>query len=143
MVLGALFVRIMIYHIPRRLTMPILSLSIAFLNIRSSAFSIAPALTFVPETSAANVQLFKSERIQLKDDIVDSIARHQYTAYLADLIAFDSNNTQKKWNFTSCKTYPDDALWPLDSVWDDFDALLDGGLIPTVPIASPCYNTRR
>ncbi|THU80375.1 FAD-binding domain-containing protein [Dendrothele bispora CBS 962.96] len=40
----------------------------------------------------------------------------------------------------ACKALPSDADWPTRSVWNAFNASVDGRLIRTVPIASPCHN---
>ncbi|KAK7453948.1 hypothetical protein VKT23_011460 [Stygiomarasmius scandens] len=39
-----------------------------------------------------------------------------------------------------CKALPEDAEWPSLDTWDAFNASVDGRLIRTVPIASPCHN---
>ncbi|KAF2683368.1 FAD/FMN-containing isoamyl alcohol oxidase-like protein MreA [Lentithecium fluviatile CBS 122367] len=39
-----------------------------------------------------------------------------------------------------CKVYPGDADWPMEKTWDRFDELVDGALIPTIPLASACYK---
>lgn len=39
-----------------------------------------------------------------------------------------------------CRTMPNDPRWPDESTWDHFNASLDGRLIHTVPIASPCHG---
>lgn len=120
----------------------ILQIFVSFHIVRSLAISIVPAHAIVPEEDAANVELFKSERIQLTDEVIDAIAHSQGTSHLADLVAFKVNITKLERNSTSCKTYPDDASWPADSVWADFDTLLGGGFIRTRPIASSCYDTK-
>jgi hypothetical protein len=35
---------------------------------------------------------------------------------------------------------PGDWNWPKQIVWDIFDALLGGALVPITPLASPCYK---
>ncbi|KAF2015808.1 isoamyl alcohol oxidase-like protein [Aaosphaeria arxii CBS 175.79] len=39
-----------------------------------------------------------------------------------------------------CKVFPGDDDWPSDDKWDKFDELVDGALIPTIPLAAPCYK---
>ena len=39
-----------------------------------------------------------------------------------------------------CKLLPGDATWPSKSIWDAFNASVDGRLIRTVPIGSPCHT---
>lgn len=113
----------------------------SIINAQSPPGAIPPAQTLVPETTAANGPLLGSERIQLTDAIIDRIASNEATSSIANLFAFDHNGTTVNRN-TACKTFPGDALWPSQSNWDIFDALLNDGLVPTVPIASPCYNSK-
>ncbi|KAK7453989.1 hypothetical protein VKT23_011501 [Stygiomarasmius scandens] len=42
---------------------------------------------------------------------------------------------------STCRVLPGDADWPSRSVWNAFNASVDGRLIRTVPIASPCHNS--
>ncbi|KAJ7776003.1 hypothetical protein DFH07DRAFT_73735 [Mycena maculata] len=40
----------------------------------------------------------------------------------------------------SCKTIPQDATWPSDTDWSNFNESIDGRLIRTIPIAQSCHN---
>src|SRR5690606_32588724 len=41
-----------------------------------------------------------------------------------------------------CRSFPGDESWPSSDVWDTFDEVLGkGALIPTVPLAAPCYES--
>ena len=40
----------------------------------------------------------------------------------------------------SCKCFPSDPCWPSESVWNAFNTTLEGKLIKTVPLASPCHD---
>ncbi|KIK69142.1 hypothetical protein GYMLUDRAFT_35210 [Collybiopsis luxurians FD-317 M1] len=40
----------------------------------------------------------------------------------------------------ACRVLPSDPSWPAVDVWDAFNASVDGRLIKTVPIASPCHD---
>lgn len=39
-----------------------------------------------------------------------------------------------------CRCLPGDACWPSDKVWDEFNDKVDGRLIKTIPIGSPCHD---
>lgn len=39
-----------------------------------------------------------------------------------------------------CRLLPGDPGWPSEAVWHSFNASVDGRLIRTVPIGSPCHN---
>ncbi|KIJ49487.1 hypothetical protein M422DRAFT_160609 [Sphaerobolus stellatus SS14] len=39
-----------------------------------------------------------------------------------------------------CRSLPSDPTWPSNSTWSAFNASVDGRLIRTVPIGSPCHN---
>ncbi|KAG7094813.1 hypothetical protein E1B28_005626 [Marasmius oreades] len=40
----------------------------------------------------------------------------------------------------SCRILPSDSSWPAQDVWDTFNTSIDGRLIKTVPIGSPCHD---
>ncbi|KAL0564207.1 hypothetical protein V5O48_017845, partial [Marasmius crinis-equi] len=40
----------------------------------------------------------------------------------------------------SCRTFPTDDSWPATDVWDAFNRSVDGRLIKTIPIATPCHD---
>lgn len=39
-----------------------------------------------------------------------------------------------------CKILPSDRSWPTSTVWSLVNALTGQGVIPTVPLAAPCYR---
>ncbi|KAJ8081677.1 hypothetical protein PM082_007523 [Marasmius tenuissimus] len=39
-----------------------------------------------------------------------------------------------------CRLLPTDSAWPSDSVWEAFNTSVDGRLVKTVPIGSPCHD---
>jgi hypothetical protein len=119
-----------------------ISISFICLIAPSLALVLEPTRAVVSSNTSANTRLFPAETLQLTDAIIQYIVQHTSKAYLADLIAFDSNNPQKTWNYTSCKTYPGDTLWPSNSTWNDLNTILNGSLIQTTPIAAPCYDTK-
>ncbi|KAH0493142.1 hypothetical protein TgHK011_008062 [Trichoderma gracile] len=41
---------------------------------------------------------------------------------------------------TSCKCFPGDACWPSSSDWAAFNKTVDGRLVATVPLGSPCHG---
>ncbi|KIJ34200.1 hypothetical protein M422DRAFT_182349 [Sphaerobolus stellatus SS14] len=40
-----------------------------------------------------------------------------------------------------CKALPSDASWPATKVWDSFNSSVNGRLIRTVPIGTPCHGS--
>lgn len=38
-----------------------------------------------------------------------------------------------------CRCFPGDACWPSTSTWDAFNQSVDGRLVKTVPLATPCH----
>ncbi|KAF2201703.1 FAD binding domain-containing protein [Delitschia confertaspora ATCC 74209] len=105
---------------------------------------IEPAFTTVPRTSPAGAPLFETETIQLTDSVLRKLKTTPSTAKYAQQFIFDNdkppNSTRRK---GFCKTYPGDHDWPSNPTWDVFDNLLGrGALIPTVPIAAPCYDSK-
>ncbi|CAI6341901.1 unnamed protein product [Periconia digitata] len=105
----------------------------------------APALLFLFTRSFALADLtvsapplFSYETKQLTDDTVASL-----TAADQKLFGFDDTAVQSGLSRRSgeCKVFPGDEDWPSDETWDRFDELVNGALIPTVPLAAPCYNS--
>ncbi|RMY17320.1 hypothetical protein D0867_06115 [Hortaea werneckii] len=42
---------------------------------------------------------------------------------------------------TECKCFPGDHCWPSKQDWDSLNQTVDGRLVATVPLASPCYHS--
>ncbi|KAF9262224.1 hypothetical protein L218DRAFT_867867, partial [Marasmius fiardii PR-910] len=40
----------------------------------------------------------------------------------------------------ACRTLPTDSSWPTQDIWDAFNHSVDGRLIKSVPIGSPCHD---
>lgn len=93
-------------------------------------------------TSVASPAYFDYETQQLSDALVKSVLANSTIA--ASLFQSATNATNSSsitaTNTTGCKVFPGDADWPSDEVWDAFDVLLGGSLIPTIPSASSCYT---
>ncbi|OAG03355.1 FAD-binding domain-containing protein [Paraphaeosphaeria sporulosa] len=113
---------------------------------QSASLSIEPAAIYVPPTVVAGAPLQLEETLQLSDAVITRIANNEATKEFVSYFSFDNStianatfSNQRK--VVSCKTFPGDPSWPTKPVWDTFDALLGGGLIPTVPIASACYDS--
>lgn len=47
----------------------------------------------------------------------------------------DSTSDQR-----SCKCFPGDSCWPSKQNWDSFNTTVNGRLIKTVPLGSPCHD---
>lgn len=41
---------------------------------------------------------------------------------------------------SQCYVLPSDSDWPATSAWDSFNTTVDGRLVATVPIGSPCHE---
>ena len=108
---------------------------------------IDPAATSVPDVFISGAPLQTAETLQLSDAVISRIARDEATKDYAEYFAFENSTVDNaaldhRRSSAPCKTFPGDLTWPIKTVWDIFDALLGKALIPTVPIASSCYNTR-
>ncbi|KAF2177623.1 FAD-binding domain-containing protein [Zopfia rhizophila CBS 207.26] len=87
--------------------------------------AIGPAAIVVSaDSTTADAPPFDSEAKQLTDEVIQQFANDQSTSAHAKLFTFDDG-------------LPTTAR---PEVWDTFDALLDGALIPTTPLAAPCYK---
>jgi hypothetical protein len=83
--------------------------------------------------------LFDYETKQLtQHDLVQFSSGHQ--AYFA----FDDNavNTSFTHDRGACKSQPSDTDFPPLQIWEEFNAskVINGALIATHPLASPCYR---
>ncbi|KAJ6114909.1 FAD linked oxidase N-terminal [Penicillium sp. IBT 16267x] len=91
--------------------------------------------TKVSNASQAGVPLFESETVQLTDKSLSTLNSNQ-----AALFGFGKNaSRQSTLRKGECKLLPGDKSWPSDSVWGQFDDVLGGALIKTVPLAAACY----
>ncbi|KAE9394349.1 FAD-binding domain-containing protein [Gymnopus androsaceus JB14] len=41
---------------------------------------------------------------------------------------------------STCRTFPGDEAWPKEDVWNAFNVSVDGRLIKTIPVGSPCHD---
>lgn len=55
-------------------------------------------------------------------------------AGLTTAVAASSNSSSQ------CYVLPSDADWPSTSTWNSFNTTVNGRLIATVPIGSPCHD---
>lgn len=114
----------------------------------STVVSVSPAAeTLTADVTPANLPLFDTEAIQLTDKVVAALEEHTDYAEYASLIGFGdslkpttSERLRRVRRSSRCKTMPDDPLYPSESGWKVFDALLGGALEKIVPIGSPCYK---
>lgn len=42
---------------------------------------------------------------------------------------------------SECKCFPGDKCWPTKKEWDSLNKTVDGRLVATVPLASPCFQS--
>ncbi|KAJ5918308.1 FAD linked oxidase N-terminal [Penicillium verhagenii] len=95
----------------------------------------ATAGSKVSNASQAGAPLFESETVQLTDQSLSTLNSSQ-----AALFGFGKNSSRPSTlQRGQCRLLPGDKSWPSDSVWGQFDELLGGALIKTVPLAAPCY----
>lgn len=40
---------------------------------------------------------------------------------------------------SACRCFPGDTCWPSESVWSQFNKTVEGQLIRTVPLGTPCH----
>jgi hypothetical protein len=99
---------------------------------------IPPAAATVSAESAAGVELFRNEAIQLTPAVVSGLNGYEALDQYASLFTFGNGSNSEATG--DCKTYPGDTLWPSEDLWAIFDELLGNAISPIVPIASPCYE---
>ncbi|KAF2179737.1 FAD-binding domain-containing protein [Zopfia rhizophila CBS 207.26] len=109
-------------------------------SVSVSAIEQAAAVT---SESVSGAELFDYETTQLTDEVLQQLAESNSTAEYANLVSFDNGSEDSDAlarRSGSCKSFPGDASWPKEMVWNIFDFLTGGALIPTIPIAAPCYK---
>lgn len=40
---------------------------------------------------------------------------------------------------SACRCFPGDSCWPSESAWSQFNKTIEGRLIRTVPLGTPCH----
>lgn len=108
------------------------------LVVASVVSSLDPAVTFIPaESTKADAPLFEYETKQLTDGVIAKLSAED-----AKLFGFDDSAVAPSFKKRSgfCKIFPGDNDWPSQKTWDRFNELVDGALIPTIPLAAPCYR---
>lgn len=111
--------------------------------VAAQVASIEPAATSSPYVAISGAPLQTAEVLQLSDAVISRIASDEATKDYARHFVFENSTIENvAQSLVSCKTFPGDLNWPTKLVWDIFDAFLGGALIPTVPIASSCYDTK-
>jgi hypothetical protein len=91
----------------------------------------------VSRRAPSGAYLFAYEKKQLTDEAIAQLSSEEQKLFGFDDSAVNSGLFRRS---GECKTYPGDDTWPSEETWDKFDALTDGSLIPTVPLAAPCYS---
>jgi hypothetical protein len=81
--------------------------------------------------------LFDYEKQQLTDDDISGLDPSVRRILDFDNDARNSSSLPKSGD---CKAFPGDENWPAENDWEYFNEALGGALIPTVPIAAPCYK---
>ena len=134
--------------VPSQRVAILLALSpVAVLGQSSSFLQVEPAATSVPVTAPAGAPLQEAETLQLTDAVVERLASDQATAEYAEYFAFDNSSFAnpahaRRAAAAECKTFPGDPTWPKNIIWDIFNVLLGGALIPTKPVSAPCYDSK-
>lgn len=130
------------------ITLGIFYAALASAHNGSTVVSVSPAAEKLPaDVTPANLPLFDTEVIQLTDKVIAAIQEHTDYAEYASLVGFGdspettpSARTRRARRSPRCKTMPGDSLYPNESGWKVFNALLGGALEKVVPIGSPCYK---
>lgn len=88
--------------------------------------------------SNATAAYFAAETVQLTDGAVANLTALSLTN--STLLAFGALASAKSPAPGTCKVFPGDATWPGPEAWNALGLAVGPGLlIPTVPIAAPCY----
>lgn len=100
--------------------------------------TINSRLEVVSRSSGNTRDAFFYETAQLTEAFLDNLTELEFSNI--SLFNFANNSESHLPASGECKTYPGDSNWPTDATWNVLDQLLDGALIKTKPVASPCYQ---
>lgn len=85
--------------------------------------ALVPALALITVAQADN-----SDTVQIQSRQFD-----------AKKLAFPLNQFKAD-SDSDCKCFPGEDCWPSFAQWNDLNSTVDGHLIPTVPLATPCHG---
>ncbi|KAF2645835.1 FAD/FMN-containing isoamyl alcohol oxidase-like protein MreA [Massarina eburnea CBS 473.64] len=103
-----------------------------------SAAIVLFARAITADLTVSTPPLFQYETRQLTDAIVASLPIADQKLFGFDDGAVNSTLFRRS---GECKVFPGDEDWPSEETWDRFDELIDGVLIPTIPLAASCYKS--
>ncbi|KFY07729.1 hypothetical protein V492_06885 [Pseudogymnoascus sp. VKM F-4246] len=96
---------------------------------------VGSVAAYPQESATDSTKLFDFEKAQLTDEILSK---------LDGVFQFDNGDDVKlngRGADAECRVFPGDSAWPSEDAWAKFgEAVGQGALIKTVPLASPCYN---
>jgi hypothetical protein len=101
-------------------------------NLAATSETVAPAAAVVTATGA---QFFQWETLQLTQPVLANLTNMNLTD-----VAFFGFPTTSSAPISQYKVFPGDAYWPSPIAWEVLNLLTGGALIPTVPLAAPCYR---
>ncbi|RYP69723.1 hypothetical protein DL771_005925 [Monosporascus sp. 5C6A] len=108
----------------------------------SDGETVEPVAVKVPSESLAGAPYFEYETSQLTDQALGRIRDDPDATEYADLFDFDSGisaGNHPSSGPAKCRVFPGDEDWPSERKWKIFNKLLGNALIPTTPLAAPCY----
>ena len=109
-------------------------LAFCLLLFALGVFAIEPAVATVSAKSTiADAPLFNYETRQLTDEVIAKLSAE-------DAKWFGTATATPRRERGFCKAFPGDDDWPSEHIWNRFNRLTDGALIPTIPLAAPCYK---
>jgi len=86
---------------------------------------------------------FEWETVQLTEAVLANLTEHELTD--VEFFAFEDTAEDRRRSGgpgsggPRCKVMPGDAEWPSPMTWTVANLLTGGALIPTTPLAAPCY----
>ncbi|RYP49501.1 hypothetical protein DL768_004804 [Monosporascus sp. mg162] len=128
-----------------RRTLPCAVVQLAFVTrvSASNGETIEPVAVKVSTESLAGAPYFEYETWQLTDQALERIRDDPDVTEYADLFDFDSGvstGNHPSSTPTKCRVFPGDEDWPSERKWKILNKLLGNALIPTTPLAAPCYS---
>ncbi|ESZ91957.1 hypothetical protein SBOR_7666 [Sclerotinia borealis F-4128] len=69
--------------------------------------------------------------------MMQKMTSYTFVLFLIQLLCTASAQTVNNY---SCRALPGDSLWPSTTEWNKLNNTVDGRLVATVPIASPCHD---
>ena len=126
-----------------QITLAVVSLALFSLSSQIHARTTGPHPQIpANKLSAHRAGLFSYERDQLTSEELLRLHSSRETPGSSGIFSFDdgSDKTGRLIQSGECKAFPETSSWPSQSAWNELGNAIGSSLIPTTPLAAPCFK---